>query len=60
VAAAAAAGAGLILFTLSAGQFLMALDTSVMNISIASPALSRRPRERADHMPHTTTRKDAS
>jgi len=37
-AAAAAAGAGLILFTLSAGQFLMALDTSVMNVSIATVA----------------------
>jgi MFS family permease len=38
VAGAAAAGAGLILFPLSAGQFLMALDTSVMNVSIASVA----------------------
>ena len=37
-ASAAAAGAGLILFTLSAGQFLMALDTSVMNVSIATVA----------------------
>ncbi len=37
-AGAAAAGAGLILFTLSAGQFLMALDTSVMNVSIATVA----------------------
>jgi EmrB/QacA subfamily drug resistance transporter len=37
-AAAAAAGAGLILFTLSAGQFLMTLDTSVMNVSIATVA----------------------
>ena len=35
---AAAAGAGLILFTLAAGQFLMALDTSVMNVSIATVA----------------------
>lgn len=58
--ATAAAGASLVLFTLSAGQFLMALDTSVMNISIANPALSRRPRERADHTTHTTTRRDAS
>jgi EmrB/QacA subfamily drug resistance transporter len=38
VAAGAAAGAGLILFTLAAGQFLMALDTSVMNVSIATVA----------------------
>jgi len=38
VAAAAAAGAGLILFTLAAGQFLMALDSSVMNVSIATVA----------------------
>src|SRR5664279_3507842 len=37
-AGAAAAGAGLILFTLSAGQFLMTLDTSVMNVSIATVA----------------------
>ena len=37
-AGAAAAGAGLILFTLSSGQFLMALDTSVMNVSIATVA----------------------
>jgi len=36
--AAAAAGAGLILFTLAAGQFLMALDSSVMNVSIATVA----------------------
>ena len=35
---AAAAGAGLILFTLAAGQFLMALDMSVMNVSIATVA----------------------
>jgi EmrB/QacA subfamily drug resistance transporter len=38
VADAAAAGAGLILFTLAAGQFLMTLDTSVMNVSIATVA----------------------
>ena len=38
VAAAATAGAGLILFTLAAGQFLMALDSSVMNVSIATVA----------------------
>jgi EmrB/QacA subfamily drug resistance transporter len=37
-AAAAAGAAGLILFTLAAGQFLMALDTSVMNVSIATVA----------------------
>ena len=37
-AGAAAAGAGLILFTLATGQFLMALDTSVMNVSIATVA----------------------
>ena len=36
--AAAAAGAGLILFTLATGQFLMALDSSVMNVSIATVA----------------------
>ena len=35
---AAASGAGLILFTLAAGQFLMALDMSVMNVSIATVA----------------------
>jgi MFS family permease len=35
---AAAAGVGLILFTLAAGQFLMALDSSVMNVSIATVA----------------------
>jgi MFS family permease len=34
----AAAAAGLILFTLCAGQFLMMLDTSVMNVSIATVA----------------------
>ncbi|MBN2203891.1 MAG: MFS transporter [Thermoleophilia bacterium] len=37
-AGAAAAGAGLILFTLATGQFLMALDSSVMNVSIATVA----------------------
>jgi EmrB/QacA subfamily drug resistance transporter len=37
-ATAAKAGAGLILFTLAAGQFLMALDSSVMNVSIATVA----------------------
>ena len=37
-AAAVAAGAGLILFTLATGQFLMTLDTSVMNVSIATVA----------------------
>ena len=37
-AAAAKAGAGLILFTLATGQFLMTLDTSVMNVSIATVA----------------------
>ncbi len=37
-ASAAASGAGLILFTLAAGQFLMALDMSVMNVSIATVA----------------------
>ena len=35
---AATAGAGLILVTLSSGQFLMALDSSVMNVSIATVA----------------------
>ena len=35
---AAVAGAGLILFTLATGQFLMTLDTSVMNVSIATVA----------------------
>jgi EmrB/QacA subfamily drug resistance transporter len=38
VRSAAATGAGLILFTLAAGQFLMALDSSVMNVSIATVA----------------------
>ena len=33
-----AAGAGLVLMTLSAGQFLMTLDSSVMNVSIAQVA----------------------
>ena len=37
-AAVAKAGAGLILFTLATGQFLMTLDTSVMNVSIATVA----------------------
>jgi MFS family permease len=35
---AAAAGAGVVLLTLCAGQFLMALDSSVMNVSIATVA----------------------
>jgi EmrB/QacA subfamily drug resistance transporter len=35
---ARAAGAGLVLMTLAAGQFLMTLDTSVMNVSIATVA----------------------
>ena len=35
---AAAAGAQVILLTLAAGQFLMALDSSVMNVSIATVA----------------------
>jgi MFS family permease len=33
-----AAGAGLVLMTLAAGQFLMTLDSSVMNVSIATVA----------------------
>ncbi len=37
-AAAAEGAAGLILFTLATGQFLMTLDTSVMNVSIATVA----------------------
>ena len=37
-AAAAKAGAGLILFALATGEFLMTLDTSVMNVSIATVA----------------------
>src|SRR5215216_1934837 len=35
---ARAAGAGLVLLTLAAGQFLMTLDSSVMNVSIATVA----------------------
>ena len=35
---AAATGAGIVLLTLCAGQFLMALDSSVMNVSIATVA----------------------
>jgi MFS family permease len=35
---AARAGAGLVLFTLATGQFLMTLDSSVMNVSIATVA----------------------
>ncbi len=35
---AAAAGSGTVLLTLSSGQFLMALDSSVMNVSIATVA----------------------
>ena len=34
----AATGAGLVLLTLAAGQFLMTLDSSVMNVSIATVA----------------------
>ena len=37
-AARAATGAGVVLLTLCAGQFLMALDSSVMNVSIATVA----------------------
>lgn len=37
-ARAAAAASGLILLTLASGQFLMALDSSVMNVSIATVA----------------------
>ncbi len=37
-AGAAAGGAGLVLLTLSVGQFLMILDSSVMNVSIATVA----------------------
>ena len=37
-ASAAATGAGVVLLTLCAGQFLMALDSSVMNVSIATVA----------------------
>ena len=36
--AQAAKGAGAVLLTLCAGQFLMALDSSVMNVSIATVA----------------------
>jgi MFS family permease len=36
--ARAAAGAGVVLLVLAAGQFLMALDSSVMNVSIATVA----------------------
>jgi MFS family permease len=36
--AAAAKGTGLVLLTLAAGQFLMTLDSSVMNVSIATVA----------------------
>jgi len=36
--ARAAEGAGVVLLTLAAGQFLMALDSSVMNVSIATVA----------------------
>jgi EmrB/QacA subfamily drug resistance transporter len=35
---AAAGGAGLVLLTLASGQFLMTLDSSVMNVSIATVA----------------------
>jgi MFS family permease len=38
VPTATAAASGLILLTLSSGQFLMALDSSVMNVSIATVA----------------------
>ena len=38
VKTAAVAGAGFVLFTLATAQFLMALDTSVMNVSIATVA----------------------
>src|SRR5436853_7161756 len=34
----AAKGAGIVLLTLAAGQFLMTLDSSVMNVSIATVA----------------------
>ena len=53
-AVAAQAGTGLVLLTLASGQFLMTLDSSVMNVSIATVAKdlgtawrrpgSRRPR----------------
>ena len=35
---AAQAGTGLVLLTLASGQFLMTLDSSVMNVSIATVA----------------------
>ena len=38
VARTAASGAGVILLTLASGQFLMTLDSSVMNVSIATVA----------------------
>jgi EmrB/QacA subfamily drug resistance transporter len=38
VAAKAAAGGGFVLFVLATGQFIMALDSSVMNVSIATVA----------------------
>src|SRR6187200_3234933 len=38
VQTAAAKGAGVVLLTLAAGQFLMTLDSSVMNVSIATVA----------------------
>jgi len=34
----AAAAGGIVLLTLASGQFLMALDSSVMNVSIATVA----------------------
>jgi hypothetical protein len=34
----AAAGAGIVLLTLASAQFLMTLDSSVMNVSIATVA----------------------
>ena len=37
-ASKAAAASGLVLFTLASGQFLMTLDSSVMNVSIATVA----------------------
>src|SRR5689334_14961400 len=38
MSASARSGAGLVLATLAAGQFLMTLDSSVMNVSIATVA----------------------
>src|SRR6188768_934050 len=38
VQTAAAKGTGIVLLTLAAGQFLMTLDSSVMNVSIATVA----------------------